>query len=1190
MYGALTKAVKNFEIEETGETIKLPVYNKSTGEEGIVWDTPVYLYLTIDAAAKLADRGEPFEYYDENDMRQSSEIEVDEPHYGFSGWSDDGFNEALDEEFGSPVTPADKSKKQEELEAEAKVRPDLVANRDWNDPKKPITGWKHNPNYKGPKLGPGGVEVDDEGKPIKKKKKPTTRKKTPAAKKKQKRRASMVAAELKKVSSDELDSDPWYWNKKKNELLDKLKTLPYAADIKVFGSAARGKEMPGDFDIFIDLRGKGKHDAWMELLKLAQEYYGMLDPFIIADAGIVDGKPTFNLWARNDRANGWIPSRNRAKMMENMEKEGVSLTSIQTLKTAAIDKQKPKIQAHQSDTTMYLDWMWIPQEMRGKGIGSAMYKAWEDKLPKEVTVVRLQAATAGDRPAAPFWDNMGFSFVYNYETGDYEADNQMWKGVNGHPTPKSLHPDDEDPDPNFVVEAAQKENYVYHVTPRKNLKAIRQEGLKQEKGYALFDDTPKATHFTEAPGLDFWTKEVTDYYEGPVAILKVPRTKLRLLPDEFGTDDSGAKAYRVEHDVPPSDISFVKFAAKPVNSVGPVYFRIQVPQASRAHFWDEPPEGHLEFWAFKDRPRCFINQKIIFSFGKQPVAEASVLRVEDPGLSKCTQTGKFKRHWKVMWHPSTFKKYTSFDERKMSANEQEPGEVEVGDMPTTLNVTPDRPEIIETWKHLPMAKRDAMVHSAKEIEVDPNELKTNQKTLKKKDLARFMDDPDNISKPWGGLSGEHQKHPLVLDTDEGMYIYDGNHRCAAAQQLGQKIKVLYIDLRPMDTDKQQILAASYAGEDANREWAESQGIPIDLFGRARMYHAIESGREKDGLFGTLHATPQAALKQVEKAYCYSTPQSAGGRKMPKLIVMEAWVPLNLFRLVAMTDGGFIGFTRGRIPAKDLKVIKEKDINKTAAIDPVQNTKWNKQWAKERGLQTDLFDRVKLYIPALPSDVTEGLVGGDAGINEGEYVYDSIAHALIQMRRWYVKREKVVMFEVWVPFDSFRLDMYGSTQGSMAQMMKPFTSQEADMMPVKFKEHKKGSLLAKDFTQIKIERPEGYVRGELRSGQSLTNELKIEIPYRTVAFLDFVIVNKNARNQGTGKELVEDFLHEAKKQGAEACILEPIPSDNSTGKYGLEKFYASLGFTMIPWDKEKHDKPPLVMVKPLLSKIAEAANA
>jgi GNAT superfamily N-acetyltransferase/RNA:NAD 2'-phosphotransferase (TPT1/KptA family) len=117
--------------------------------------------------------------------------------------------------------------------------------------------------------------------------------------------------------------------------------------------------------------------------------------------------------------------------------------------------------------------------------------------------------------------------------------------------------------PELIKQGAELDDpYVYHVTPQGNLKNIEQEGLKREKGYTLFDDMQKATHFTDAEGLDFWINEVGDYYGRPVAVVKVPKSKLDLKQDEFGSEDAQAPAYRVEHDVEPSDITFVKTAAK----------------------------------------------------------------------------------------------------------------------------------------------------------------------------------------------------------------------------------------------------------------------------------------------------------------------------------------------------------------------------------------------------------------------------------------------------------------------------------------------------------------------------------------------------------------------------------------------------------------------------------------------------
>jgi hypothetical protein len=90
-------------------------------------------------------------------------------------------------------------------------------------------------------------------------------------------------------------------------------------------------------------------------------------------------------------------------------------------------------------------------------------------------------------------------------------------------------------------------------------------------------------------------------------------------------------------------------------SVTKVAFKIEVPKASREHFWEEPPEGNHEFWAFRHPVICLPGEKIVFTFDSVPVAEALVLRTEGPGTTECQQTGKYKNHHKVFWDPKQFR-------------------------------------------------------------------------------------------------------------------------------------------------------------------------------------------------------------------------------------------------------------------------------------------------------------------------------------------------------------------------------------------------------------------------------------------------------------------------------------------------------------------------------------------------------
>jgi len=51
---------------------------------------------------------------------------------------------------------------------------------------------------------------------------------------------------------------------------------------------------------------------------------------------------------------------------------------------------------------------------------------------------------------------------------------------------------------------------------------------------------------------------------------------------------------------------------------------INIPDWAIEHFWEEPPEGNWEFWAFRFKPKCQIGDKINFYFQKNLVAQAIV--------------------------------------------------------------------------------------------------------------------------------------------------------------------------------------------------------------------------------------------------------------------------------------------------------------------------------------------------------------------------------------------------------------------------------------------------------------------------------------------------------------------------------------------------------------------------------------
>ncbi len=163
MYEALSEAIKNFGPLSTGEQVVLPTYKRMETKnvhgksvqkevEGITWDSPVYFYLPLEQAAILADKGEPWSYYeDENNRDEDEKIEVDEPYYGWSGWDRDAMQEEVTENFyiepPKPVLTKPKTKKKTKPKIKSKVRKSSLLNKQaqepWHQRENDYTGhWK----------------------------------------------------------------------------------------------------------------------------------------------------------------------------------------------------------------------------------------------------------------------------------------------------------------------------------------------------------------------------------------------------------------------------------------------------------------------------------------------------------------------------------------------------------------------------------------------------------------------------------------------------------------------------------------------------------------------------------------------------------------------------------------------------------------------------------------------------------------------------------------------------------------------------------------------------------------------------------------------------------------------------------------------------------------------------------------
>lgn len=106
-------------------------------------------------------------------------------------------------------------------------------------------------------------------------------------------------------------------------ILERLRRNPLAPLMVVFGSAGRGEVVPGDLDVFVDLRPgqpalraisrDERAAARADLLAIGAygtPFYGLLDPFLLVHPKGQWQRPV--LWCRNDDSRGWIRAKGRA--------------------------------------------------------------------------------------------------------------------------------------------------------------------------------------------------------------------------------------------------------------------------------------------------------------------------------------------------------------------------------------------------------------------------------------------------------------------------------------------------------------------------------------------------------------------------------------------------------------------------------------------------------------------------------------------------------------------------------------------------------------------------------------------------------------------------------------------------------------------------------------------------------------
>jgi len=83
--------------------------------------------------------------------------------------------------------------------------------------------------------------------------------------------------------------------------------------------------------------------------------------------------------------------------------------------------------------------------------------------------------------------------------------------------------------------------------------------------------------------------------------------------------------------------------------------KINIPDSAISHFFEEPlPEVKEEFWALRYPIKAKEGDVIQFFYNNKEVAKSKISRIEPPGRSKCSSTGRFESRWKVFWKLADF--------------------------------------------------------------------------------------------------------------------------------------------------------------------------------------------------------------------------------------------------------------------------------------------------------------------------------------------------------------------------------------------------------------------------------------------------------------------------------------------------------------------------------------------------------
>ncbi len=243
-------------------------------------------------------------------------------------------------------------------------------------------------------------------------------------------------------------------------------------------------------------------------------------------------------------------------------------------------------------------------------------------------------------------------------------------------------------------------------------------------------------------------------------------------------------------------------------------------QADDIDPWDEASEQAAQDWdnkynsdtQFREETNRYLLERHRPEEGEDDLLVSAAQDLAMTAKSKLQMAGYDGIHYKnvveggtayIAFEPNQIKSAwaAQFDQQKAEFTASKQAS-ENDDETTPLKVA-DPPDIIETFRHMRPFERDRLIEEAPLKEVSPYELKTSQSAVSRHKVQWFMDNPEEIATPRTdiGLSDTEQPYPLVLETNDGLWLYDGNHRSAAAYKLDLMIEAKVVDLRDYEESK-----------------------------------------------------------------------------------------------------------------------------------------------------------------------------------------------------------------------------------------------------------------------------------------------------------------------------------------------------------------------------------------------------